>query len=87
MVRVVWPSFFLPSFLHSFIHSTNASSLALLTQHDTQHNTGVYAQCRSAEFDGEEATAAAVEQAIGQGVFTGAFNSLRKALADKTNGA
>jgi hypothetical protein len=47
----------------------------------------VYAQCRSAEFDGEEATAAAVEQAIGQGVFTGAFNSLRKALADKTNGA
>ncbi|ELR13767.1 uncharacterized protein ACA1_076100 [Acanthamoeba castellanii str. Neff] len=41
----------------------------------------------SAEFDGEEATAAAVEQAIGQGVFTGAFNSLRKALADKTSGA
>ncbi len=57
-----------------------------LTQHDTHNTTaGVGVQCRSAEFDGEEATVAAVEQAVGQGVFTGAFNSLRKALADKTN--
>jgi hypothetical protein len=38
---------------------------------------------RSAEFDGQDATVAAVEQAIEQGVDTSAFNSLRKAVADE----